>query len=362
MNEVWLQLNGRFYSYADLSSGDKGGSLTGFEAATLAFCRDWIRGVQHFTLSTSGSTGTPKTISFQREQMEASARLTAAALNLQSRYTALLCLDPRYIAGQMMIVRSIVTGMNVVAVEPSAYPLASIPPKTHIDFAAVVPYQLQSILDAPEGKNKLNRLKTVLVGGAAVSAKAVMAVQDMECAIYSTYGMTETISHIALRLLNGPEAKDYFEVLPGISISTDARGCLMIGAPYLGHEKIITNDLVDILGPREFRWRGRWDRVINSGGVKVAPEKIERVSEKALDTLGIKRRFFAAGLSDERLGMKAVLVVEGEPFSETVHRTFMAQLTAGLEQYEIPKEVRYVLKFVETPTQKIDSLATLQQV
>src|SRR5258706_12910853 len=156
--EVWLQLNGKIYSYAQLKSGDRAGHLTKFEESTLAFCCDWIQGKDHFQLSTSGSTGPPKQITVTREQMEVSARLTATALGLQSGYLALLCLDSRYIAGQMMLVRSFPIGMNIVAVEPSANPFDSIRPDLSIDFAAVVPYQLQSILDSTSGKKRLNNL------------------------------------------------------------------------------------------------------------------------------------------------------------------------------------------------------------
>src|SRR5882762_9260163 len=164
--EVWLQLNGRIYSYDQLKSGDRKGHLTEFEESTLAFCCEWIQGKDHFTLFTSGSTGAPKQITLRREQMEASARLTSAALGLQSGYHALLCLDTRYIAGQMMLVRSFVSGMNIVAVKPSANPFDSIKPDLRIDFAAIVPYQLHAILDSATGKNRLNNLKAVLIGGA----------------------------------------------------------------------------------------------------------------------------------------------------------------------------------------------------
>src|SRR5260221_617468 len=274
--EIWLQLNGRTYSCAQLKSGVGTGQQTEFEKSILAFCRDWLQGNDYFILSTSGSTGVPKQITLRGEQMEASARLTSAALGLQSGYNALLCLDTRYIAGQMMLVRSLIAGMNIVAVEPSSNPFETIRPDLRIDFAAIVPYQLQNILDSASGKNTLNKLKAVLVGGAPVSTKVKALLHPLQCPVYSSYGMTETISHIALQALNGPAAKDYFEVLPGISIERDARGCLTIAADYLGKDKIITNDLVEILGQRHFLWLGRWDRVINTSGVKVIPEKIAK--------------------------------------------------------------------------------------
>jgi O-succinylbenzoic acid--CoA ligase len=356
MNQPWLQLNGKIYSYPQLELGD---GTTEFEKSTLAFCRDWLGGKDHFTLSTSGSTGVPKPITLRRGQMEASARLTAAALDLRSGYQALLCLDTRYIAGQMMLVRSFVTGMNIVAVEPSANPFDSIQPDLRIDFAAIVPYQLQAILASPSGINKLNNLKAILVGGATVSAKVKALLHPLRCPVYSSYGMTETISHIALQRLNGPSAQDYFQVLPGISIATDARGCLTIAAGYLGTDKIITNDLVEILSAQQFQWRGRWDRVINTGGVKVIPEKIEKECEKIMEALGLVNRCFVTGLSDDRLGAKVTLIVEGAPFSESTQRDFRARLEKELSQYEVPKEMRFIPHFAETSTRKIDQRVTL---
>lgn len=360
--EVWLQLNGRHYPYAQLKSGDRTGRLTKFEESTLAFCCDWIQGRDHFTLTTSGSTGAPKQITLGREQMEASARLTSTALGLQSGYHSLLCLDTGFIAGQMMLVRSFVTGMNIIAVEPSANPLNSIQPDLKIDFTAMVPYQLQAILDSAPGKKRLNDLKAVLVGGAPVGAKVKALLRPLLCPVYSSYGMTETISHIALQLLNGPAPQDYFQVLPGIAIETDARGCLAIAADYLGADKIITNDLVEIRSPGQFQWLGRLDRVINSGGVKVIPEKIEKAFEEITGDLGLINRCFVAGLPDDRLGTKVVLAVEGAPFSESVQRDLNTRLGRVLSKYEFPKEMKFISRFVETSTQKVDQQGTLQMI
>ena len=361
MTNPWLQLNGKTYSYAQLKSGGGTTPVTDFERSALAFCRAWIGDQEHFSLSTSGSTGAPKTITFRREQMEESARLTAAALDLKPEYHALLCLDPRYIAGQMMLVRSFVTGMNVIAVEPSANPFDSIQSDIKIDFAAIVPYQLQTILDSATGKNNLNKLKAVLVGGAAISAKVKALLHPLHCLVYSTYGMTETLSHVALQVLNGSSPQDYFQVLPGITIGTDARRCLTISAGYLGEDDIITNDLVELLGPGQFNWLGRLDRVINSGGVKVIPEKIEKACEEIIEELGLANRCFVAGLPDDRLGTRVVLVVEGQPFSESMQRDLYTRMEKVLGKYEVPKEMRFIPRFAETSSQKVDRNATLNR-
>jgi O-succinylbenzoic acid--CoA ligase len=359
MKEVWLQLNGRHFTYAQLKEGRFANSLSDFEKSTLGFCRDWIQGKDHFTLSTSGSTGSPKTISFRREQMEVSARLTSSALDLRPGYHALLCLDTRYVAGQMMLVRSFVTGMNIVAITPSANPFDLVEPGLRIDFTAVVPYQLQTILESATGKTKLDSLKEVLVGGAGVSEKLKNMVQELVCPVYSSYGMTETISHVALKRLNGPAANHYFQVLPGVSIATDERGCLTIAADHLGPSKVVTNDLVEIAGPETFQWLGRLDRVINTGGVKVIPEKVEAEAEKIMAAMGLARRCFVTGTSDDRLGTQVMLVVEGSPFSESLQQDFFTRLRGALGKYEVPREIKFIPRFVETPTLKIDQGATL---
>ncbi len=358
--EVWLQLNGKHYSYAQIKSGEGSGYLTEFEKSTLSFCYDWLQGKDHFTLFTSGSTGTPKRITLRREQMEESSRLTSAALNLMPGYHALLCLDTRYIAGQMMLVRSFVTGMNIVAVEPSANPFEKIGAGMKIDFAALVPYQLHAIVNTASSKEKLNALKVVIVGGAAIEPSLSAMLGQVTCPLFATYGMTETISHIALQKLNGPDAQDYFQCLSGISVRTDARGCLKIKADYLGSGDIITNDLVEILSPDRFRWLGREDNVINTGGIKVIPEKVENEAGKILRELGLQNRFIIAGLPDDKLGSKVILILEGDPLTDVVNKRIHEKLSGVLTKYETPKEVVAVDHFAETDTQKIDRKATLR--
>ncbi len=292
--------------------------------------------------------------------MEASARLTEKALGLQAGYNALLCLDTHYIAGQMMLVRSLVTGMNIVAVEPAANPWDHLPDGLSLDFVALVPYQLLAILNSSSAGKKLNDSKSVIVGGAPIDGKLKSSVASLNCQVFATYGMTETISHIALQKLNGEDKQDYFQVLPGISIQTDNRGCLTIAANYLGKEKIMTNDLVEILSPQQFRWLGRVNNVINTGGVKVIPEKIEREVERAFLELGLQNRFFISGVEDPAFGSKVILIVEGLALDEALARRIYKSLDSRLARYETPKEIRTVEQFVETDTEKINRKATLE--
>jgi O-succinylbenzoic acid--CoA ligase len=290
--------------------------------------------------------------------MEASARLTAKALNLQSGYNALLALDPDYIAGKMMLVRSLVIGMNTIAMEPCADPLKVIG-NERIDFTALVPYQVRTILQSEASIKKIDNIKVLIVGGAALDQQSVDLLQYSKCQVFLTYGMTETISHIALQKINGKQRQEYFETLPGISLAKDERDCLIIDALPLGLQPIRTNDVVALLSKSSFHWFGRWDNVINTGGVKVFPEKIEREIGKVFYQFDLQNRFFVAGVPDLLLGSKVALIIEGDLNREILDKATQ-DLRTTLSKYEMPRETKMVLKFIETKTQKINRLATLQ--
>ena len=356
--DVWLKLNGEIYSATQLASGLPVGSCSKFERDTLSFCHDWLNGKTDFEIETSGSTGQPKKIIIRREQMEASARLTAKALNLQSGYNALLALDPDYIAGKMMLVRSLVIGMNTIAMEPCADPLKVLG-NERIDFIALVPYQVRTILQSAASIKKLDNIKVLIVGGAALDQQSVDLLQYSKCQVFHTYGMTETISHIALQKINGKQKQEYFETLPGVSLAKDERDCLIIDAMPLGLQPIRTIDVVNLFSETSFQWLGRWDNVINTGGVKVFPEKIEKEIEKIFYQFKLQNRFFVAGLPDPLLGSKVTLIIEGELNREILDKATQA-LRTTLSKYEMPRENKILHKFIETKTQKINRLATLQ--
>jgi O-succinylbenzoic acid--CoA ligase len=352
---AWIILKGRNYSIEELRSLTINESQTEFEKSTITFCQSWLNRQSEFVIHTSGSTGRPKEIILLRNAMEASALQTIKALNLISFNTALVCLDTKYIAGQMMLARGLILGMNLIAVEPSANPLDQVE-ELRIGFAAMVPYQLETILNhTPE---KLNRIHCVILGGAAVSNSLKEKIQKTKCAIYATYGMTETISHVALQKLNGSNAQDYFEAFSTIQLRLDERDCLCIKADYLAHETI-TNDLVELIDTRKFRWLGRKDNIINSGGVKIIPEKVEAVLEKIFDSLRINNRFFVAGLPDEKLGQKLIVAFEGEPLHQSTLDQINSAITPLLNKYEIPKEFKFTTRFAETPTGKINRHSSL---
>jgi O-succinylbenzoic acid--CoA ligase len=332
---------------------------------TLAFCREWLRGQEFFQLQTSGSTGAPKTIQLARWQMQASASMTVQALHLQKEDTALVCLNTAYIGGKMMLVRGLEIGMTLLVTEPSANPFQDLKITDKgfqfgqytfesIDFTALVPLQLFTILK--EEKNKLDRCYNlkIIVGGAPVNAELENLVQMIPNPVYATYGMTETVSHIALRCLNGKERSPYYQVLPQTNIGQDHRECLTIISPVTNFEKIITNDKVRLIDEHTFEWIGRIDNVINSGGIKIQIEKVEREIDKALAFYQIFRRFVVIGLPDNKLGEAAVLVIEGEALRQETESNLYHLLEVNLNKYEIPKKILYLSAFPETPTAKID--------
>nr|WKN40065.1 AMP-binding protein [Tunicatimonas sp. TK19036] len=326
----------------------------------LTFAWQWLQGETSFQQSTSGSTGKAKAISIGRKQMIVSARMTLSALHLSSSDTALLCLHPRYIGGKMMIVRSLLAGMDMVIVPPSADPLQAVPFLP--DFAAMVPLQIQSLIE--QGKaDQLNQMKAIIVGGAPVSTSLEQKIaHQLTLPVYSTYGMTETVSHIALRKLTQPEASQYFQVLGGAEIKTDDRGCLMIKGEITQQQWLTTNDLIEICDERHFQWLGRFDFVINSGGVKVSPETVETTVEPALRAAGFAGRFLITSLPDERLGERVILLLEGEKQSKTFEQKVLGQAAVHLSAYQVPKQLYYTPALAETPSGKIQRQASRQRL
>ena len=350
-----LWINGRELSLRDVIA-NTANAFTEFEYNTFLFLREWISGTSSFTLHTSGSTGPPKEIHLRREQMMASAALTGKVLQLIPGMTALVCLDTRYIAGKMMLVRCLHTGMKIVAVDPCANPFQKLPSSLHLDFVALVPYQVTEILESAEA-TRLNSVRTIIIGGAVLQPSAERKLRLFRCQSYITYGMTETISHIALHKIGDGHNMD-FTALPGVKISQDERGCLVIEANHLP-EKVITNDVVRLVGAQTFSWLGRWDNVINTGGVKIHSEKIEAQIEKVFTRLNIDIRYLIAGLADPKLGERVVLILEGDHDPE-LGEMIKNELKSTLLRFEYPKDVFFIPAFPSTDTGKIDRPATLR--
>jgi o-succinylbenzoate---CoA ligase len=325
------------------------------EGRVISFCKAWLGGREEFVLHTSGSTGRPKEIILHRKQLIQSAMATAKAVSLKASETSLVCLDPAYIGGMMMLVRSLEVGMNIIVVEPCANPFEKLESKNKIHFAALVPYQVKAILDSPQNEF-FNQLETVIIGGAPLDESTRKRLQNFSCQFYETYGMTETISHIALKKINGKTKSAYFETLPNISIRQDEHACLCIAAPYLPTE-IVTNDVVELKNFQEFIWLGRLDNVINSGGVKIFPESTEKKIENLFLELNLKNEFFIAGLPDDRLGQSVALIIE-ENISADQQIQLEFKLKKYLLRFEIPKSIKFAERFFRTDTGKINRTKT----
>ncbi len=266
------------------------------------FIDDWNSDNDRLLVHTSGSTGTPKPLWVEKKRMEASARTTCRFLGLKPGDTALLCMPLDYIAGKMMVVRSIVAGLQLISVKPSGHPLAGM--TSAPAFAAMVPMQVYNSMQVPEERDLLQQIRHLIIGGGAIDGHLAKELRAFPNAVWSTYGMTETLSHIALRRLNGNEASEWYSPFGGVGISTDSEGCLIIDAPEVCGHPISTNDIAR-LSPdgRQFRIIGRRDNVICSGGIKLQTEEIEAILYPHLPL-----PFIITKVPDEKFGEAAVLL------------------------------------------------------
>lgn len=301
-----------------------------FERAVGDFILDWFDQNSFIEMQTSGTTGAPKLIRVDKQAMVNSAIATGEFFDLPSGIKVLHCLPTQYVAGKMMLVRAFILGWDMDLAAPASDPLAR--NETEYDFAAMVPLQAEHSL------GKLHMIKKLILGGAKVSTALSEKLSALSTKIYETYGMTETITHIAAKRV-GEEA---FTVLPNVNISKDERNCLVIDPYKICDEPVVTNDVVDIVDEAHFIWLGRHDNVINSGGVKLFPEQIEEKLSGKID-----RRFYVKGVADEVLGEKLLLVVEGEMFD------IDKAVFKGLGKFEKPKDILFVEKFEETGSGKI---------
>jgi O-succinylbenzoic acid--CoA ligase len=353
-----LTINGRMIKVGDILS-DSTTPQTPFESSLFSFTVKWFRGDEEFAQNTSGSTGVPKQIRISRRQMIASAELTQQALQLKAGETALVCLDPDYIAGKMMLVRSYVTNMKIVAMNPSSNPFQDIHEHLPVDFTALVPSQVHGVIHSRQSY-RLNTTRNIIVGGAALNDETKKLLADFKSSVFATYGMTETVSHIALQHINGPSSSDYFTVLPGITIDKDDRGCLKIRAPFLD-DAVITNDIVEIKDEQHFKWIGRVDNVINTGGIKVVPEELEAKIENILASQGIEKRVLISSTPDGLLGNKLILVFE-DHLPAQILDTIKTILKRKLPRYQVPKEFYTNIPFVFTKNGKINRSETTRQI
>lgn len=314
--------------------------ITGMTPETHAFIEEWFDCREYVTAHTSGSTGAPKEIRLLKRDMIASARATNAFFGICRSSVVGLPLSAGYIAGKMMIVRSIVAGCKIHVANPGLNPLGGFAKDLRFDLLAIVPGQIEGLLAAPDAAG---RVDVVIVGGAPMSSAQESALAVSGIRAYATYGMTETCSHVALRKIG---EEDFFTALPGISFDTDSRGCLVINAPGFSFGRITTNDCVALLSPSRFRWLGRADNVINSGGIKVHPEELEQTLAPFLGD----RAFFVTSRNSDRWGSEIILCVEGHGFNQDA---FFAGVAKLLPRKLMPKEVVEIDCFKRTSSGKI---------
>lgn len=313
------------------------------------FVKEWLSDSPGIALQTSGSTGEPKTMRVQKDQMLASAAMTAEYFGFDKAQTALLCLPVKYIAGQMMVIRAMLSGLNLVCLPPSGNPLPELPEGIVIDFAPLLPMQLDRVEAAPG-------IKTILLGGAPVAPRLEGKLQTFATRVFHGYGMTETLSHVALRRVNGADKSEAYEALKDVSFAQDERDCLIIRVHFLTHP-VITNDIVELHSSTSFTWRGRADFVVNSGGVKLFPEEIER---KIGESLSLP--FFVAGTPDERFGERLCLFIESTPLPEDELEALHEMLHRRLDTLERPRRIIFVPAFQQTPSGKVDRKGTVKQM
>ncbi len=292
------------------------------------FLQEWNSPSETLLVHTSGSTGKPKPMWVEKQRMLNSAHITCDFLGLRPGDSALLCMSLDYIAGKMMVVRSIERKLRLFSVKPSGHPLSdeSLAKMVEMDFdfVAMVPMQVYNTLQVPQERERLSRIKHLIIGGGAIDDALAEELRSLPGAVWSTYGMTETLSHIALRRLNGEEASEWYQPFDSVGVSLNSDGCLVIDAPLVCSEPLVTNDIAEIKQQETsshlsdassslkissphvlFRIKGRKDNVICSGGIKIQIEEVENLLRQHLDA-----PFLLAKKKDEKFGEIAVLVTE----------------------------------------------------
>ena len=354
-----IHIEGITFTAADARLASDGGSSrlqhlfsedkSGFKSSLSDFLAEWFNETDTVKVHTSGSTGTPKELWVEKRRMMESARLTVNFLDLQPKDTALLCMPLQYIAGKMVVVRSLVAGLNLLPVAPCSRPLQYL--ETAPDFAAMVPLQVYTSIQNPRDKELLRQIRHLIIGGGAIDRTLGEELRDFPHAVWSTYGMTETLSHIALRRLNGPEATDWYTPFNDVQISLSPEGTLTIDAPQVCSLSLVTNDLAEFNDRGQFRILGRRDNTINTGGVKVQTEEIE-AQLKPLTELP----FAITSVPDPKLGERIVILIQTSGGQQLQPEEF-AQLTEAishLPRYWQPRQVIPVPELPLTGTGKPD--------
>ena len=289
------------------------------------FREEWFDPSPVICAHTSGSTGTPKPVTLLKSDMELSARATCSRFGITSSSVLAIPLGMDYIAGKMMAVRSFVSGARLVVLPPSRRPFSGYSGEP-VDLLAIVPSQIDGLLDGYVAGS----VRNVIVGGAPMSAEQEKRLMDAGINVYATYGMTETCSHVALRR----GGTDEYEAMPGVTFDIDADGCLIVDTGGMSVGRVATRDIVPLISPPRFRWVGRADNCINSGGVKIFPETVERLLSEVMSG----RDFYITSRESREWGQEVVMVVTDGLRLTPEQR---AAVDAALPRYSRPKDIIY---------------------
>ena len=344
-----IQIEGIFYTHWEIAMirmnipTDK----QSFRQELFTFLSEWFNHQPTVLVHTSGSTGKPKPMRVEKESMMESACLTCSFLGLKENDTALLCMPLQYIAGKMVVIRSLVAGLNLLPVTPSGHPLKNL--KKAPVFAAMIPMQVYNSLQVPEEKELLKQIKHLIIGGGAIDSALAQALKDFPNQVWSTYGMTETLSHIALRRVNGTEASEWYTPFESVSIRLSQENTLIINAPKVCDKVLYTNDIAELNDQGQFRILGRKDNIINSGGVKIQIEQVEATLKKHFHT-----PFMITSAPDAKFGEIVGLLIENNPGSRDTYERIQKICEDVLPAYWCPKRVIPVENLPLTETGKPD--------
>ena len=340
-----LLLEGKEYAPEDISRlvAEGAGNCPPALWDLYLFLNEWFDASPVITVHTSGSTGVPKELVVRKDRMMQSARLTCEFLNLQAGDTALLCMNLRYIGAMMMVVRSLVAGLNLVVRPASGHPLSDV--EVPLKFAAMVPLQVYNTLRVPAERKRLEHTDILIIGGGAVDDSLEAELKTIPIAAYSTYGMTETLSHIALRRLNGEAASKCYYPFPSVELSLSAENTLIVKAPLICDDVLQTNDIACLCSDGGFTIAGRKDNVINSGGIKIQAEEMENRLQPFIPV-----PFAVTAVPDPRLGQALTLLIAAKPDIKELEN----KLQAVLETYYRPKHIFITELIPQTENGKID--------
>lgn len=305
------------------------------------FVEEWNNSSPFITAHTSGSTGKPKPVLLPKKLVAESALRTVRFFNLSEKSLLYLPLSVDYIAGKMMVVRSLLSGARLLREEPTNAPLRDYNGE-RISLIAVVPSQLPSLLENPSSR----LIDCMIVGGAPVDEAMAAKLRSSGIEAFETYGMTETASHVALRRLS-PLPADLFTTLPGIKVALSEDSTLDIIFP--GNKIVRTRDIAEIHGEERFRILGRADHAIITGALKVHPAEVER----KIGSLPVDRQWYVSGKKDEKWGEKVVIVVEGAPMRAEEEKGILEAIRRKISNVEMPREFIYIPQFEKTSSGKI---------